>query len=79
MSDVSEDGHVKTPEKWGLPSDQGETTTGEGSGNDPLEKVSAGKNRGSLRDELNFWTDVAKGNFDVPTDPRKSAVAGRWD
>eukprot|EP00959_Pyramimonas_sp_CCMP1952_P473872 9502483-Pyramimonas_sp.AAC.1 len=68
--DIDADGHLTKPSRWGLGmKDKGEPSA------DPSKRI----NGKTMDEELQFWQDVANGQFHVPTDPRQSAVAGRWD
>ena len=64
--DVAGEGHLVNPGRWGLQKG--------GDGRDPsAEKnqassaASAGRNKGSISEELKFWEDIKTGNLFIDT------------
>eukprot|EP00959_Pyramimonas_sp_CCMP1952_P303039 6340746-Pyramimonas_sp.AAC.1 len=72
LADVSSEGFLQTPGKWGLPlseQQREDAKTVERDCGPQAEKKAA---------ELEFWDNIKKGGFEVSTDCRKSPAAGRW-
>eukprot|EP00959_Pyramimonas_sp_CCMP1952_P012711 268968-Pyramimonas_sp.AAC.1 len=82
--DIDKDGHLRDPSKWGISiladgskSDDNKSTVEPGYDGKSIKRRKPGKL--DIESEFKFWQDIASGGWDVPTDSKKSAVAGRWE
>ena len=80
MADVTENGHLRNPGKWGICDfgDSNQNAEEQGARAPDANSTSAGRNKGTVSEEWKFWEEVRQGGFSVPTDCRKHCIAGRW-
>eukprot|EP00959_Pyramimonas_sp_CCMP1952_P180139 3767186-Pyramimonas_sp.AAC.1 len=75
LQDVDSEGHLKNPARRGPPI----SAAGQAGGGDAMPEK-AGRNRGTLAEELALWDGTAAGNYAITTDGKRDAtVASRWE
>eukprot|EP00959_Pyramimonas_sp_CCMP1952_P368672 7722517-Pyramimonas_sp.AAC.1 len=79
--DCDKDGRLVNPLKWGLQEDEeggGDSAEGGGEPKRTPSNTKAGKNKGTVAEEIEFWKKVEAANWKVPTNGRDGPAASRF-